>query len=493
MEPYNRFFSRFSGAGGSVALPRAPQNPEPQAGQVDIDAAREQWERQHPFAPDSAKPQFLRGASAMIDPAPQFSGSSEIAGYDDAGNPLGTTGGVIAEQESDRRARLQRGASALLPEGGASIPSSLPHPALLSLGGGREDLQNGNAPDPSYQIGIASPQAGQSRRGTPSGTPLFGERTSPVAGLRAGAPLRSPTQSALTPDNMPEPGRSAPLSRSVNLRSLQAAYGGSTVYGKGRPLGASALLGDTPEGATTGGILDLATNIENFRQSGIAERQAAVLAQQGALPAPGDTPEVRASKLRYVDVLLQRVASGQDLRVGGSAYIGDRPGAVPTAGNPDTTSALADIAQRAVAAGRQPRVIRAGTTANGRPVEVLSLGNGNFSEVRDPREGETEIARMLRERSTAQAAGDADTVAIYNRAIENFRADPTDRPLRFEEFMQSPYLEKKYGDYGLYREDFARQMKRVRDAQPNNGRENPQAMLERIRQERARRAAASGR
>ena len=356
------------------------------------------------------------GASAMLTPAADFSGSSQIASYDDAGNPIGTTGGLIPEQESDRAARLQRGASALLPQTGGAIPTSLPPPAAQP---GQPTVPAGNP--------------------TPASTTMGG----------------------------------------ANLRTLQTAFGGA-------PLGASALLADTPEGAETGGVLDLAANIQALRDSSVADRNTRLLANQGALPGANDTPEVRASKLRYADVLLERAATGQDLRIGGLSSGGESDG---TRG-PQTTAMLADIAQRVVQRGRQPRVVRAGTTASGRPVDVLSLGNGNFSEVRDPQAGETELAKLVRERAAAQQAGNTELVDTYTRAIENFRSGPQERPLSLNEFLVSDSLSNKYqNDYALYREDYNRQSSKVRKPADNSTPE-AKARLEAIRQERARRAAS---
>lgn len=415
--------------------------PPSERARVEASAAAGQWERDHPFAPSAARPQFMRGASALLAPGQDFSGSSPVTGYDDAGNPIGTTGGLIPEQESDRRVRLQRGASALLPQNVDTIPASLPTPAA-----------NG-APGPSVQ------STDRVQVGSPQGR------------------ISAPTAASL----------------GTGLRALRSVYGVPEGQ-NGQPVGASGFLAESPGGAEAGGILDLAAYLDNQRRASEADRIARILLQQGAAPREDDTPDVRASKQRYADLLIGRLAKGEDLRAGGSAYMGDRRQSMGAEGSPESTAMLAEIAQRVVQNGRQPRIIRAGSTASGRPVEVLALGNGNFSEVRDPQADQTELAKLLRERAAASRAGDTEAVTNYDRAIENYRADPADRPLRFEEFMQSPSLAKKYeDDYGLYREDFARQMKRVRNAQSGAGDQDSKAMLERIRQERARRAAAAGR
>lgn len=423
--------------GASALLPPSDR------ARFEASAAARQWERDHPFAPSAARPQFTRGASALLAAGQDFSGSSPVVGYDAAGNPIGTTGGLIPEQESDRRVRLQRGASALLPQNADTIPASLPQPGASSAAG--------PAPGPSVQ------SADGAQVGSPQGR------------------ISAPTAASL----------------GTGLRALRSVYGASEGQ-NGQPVGASGILAESPGGADAGGILDLAAYLDNQRRASEADRIARILLQQGAAPREDDTPDVRASKQRYADLLIARLAKGEDLRAGGSAYMGDRRQGMGTEGSPESTAMMAEIAQRVVQNGRQPRIIRAGSTASGRPVEVLALGNGNFSEVRDPQADQTELAKLLRERAAAEKVGDADAVTNYSRAIENYRADPADRPLRFDEFLQSAYLSKKYeDDYGLYREDYSRQMKRVQNAQSGPGGEDSKAMLERIRQERARRATAS--
>lgn len=98
--------------------------------------------------------------------------------------------------------------------------------------------------------------------------------------------------------------------------------------------------------------------------------------------------------------------------------------------------------------------------------QVVKLGtNPAKSQKQQPT---TELARLMRERDAAQAAGKADDVTRYNDAIENWHAARDEKPLTLNEFWASPTLTAQFkdkdgiGDYALYRQNHAATVKRLR-------------------------------
>lgn len=114
----------------------------------------------------------------------------------------------------------------------------------------------------------------------------------------------------------------------------------------------------------------------------------------------------------------------------------------------------AEAAARAIPKGQQGQVTQ---TRDGRYVV-------QFQTAQPDRPSETELDKLIRGRDTARSPEDR---AHYERAIQNFRGDKQERPLTLNEFYAADSIAKRFGDdYGLYRENYSKQIGKMPAAAP---------------------------
>lgn len=89
----------------------------------------------------------------------------------------------------------------------------------------------------------------------------------------------------------------------------------------------------------------------------------------------------------------------------------------------ERAAALAEMGQFAIEDSKKPRLVNLGKTSTGRPVEGVTDRTGNFRLVGDDKEPKgTQLAQLIAERDQWRAAGRDDLVAEYDRVISNFGA-----------------------------------------------------------------------
>jgi hypothetical protein len=91
----------------------------------------------------------------------------------------------------------------------------------------------------------------------------------------------------------------------------------------------------------------------------------------------------------------------------------------------------------------------------------------NPMQQRPTRAPETELARLIRERAAIAKTGNAEDLAHYDRAISNYKADRSERPLTVNEFFASSDLTTRFkDDYGLYRAAYDAQIAKMKGRPP---------------------------
>lgn len=343
-----------------------------------------QFDQLHPFAPSGS---FTPTGA----PAPDAGPGASFQVQNENANAGLTVPGTFGRQNADANAPV--------------LPARYVDPA--SGPGLRPNPTYPNVPQPSYNgvNGVGTPMAGQPRRSS-----MVAYQGWPTVNA-PGAPFDLTQQ--------PQPG-AAPV-----LPASFAGPGGPSAetLAMGRLFPSAGPAGPLPPGVDPNfaSLAGSAASLQAGQAEVGANRTLQQLQRAGALPAPGDSPEVSAGKFGYLNSRLQTSLNGGTPRAPGSPIYNGPPDATAAGGGVTAGDAAAAYRRYQMTAGRPGalgyetvNIPGVGTLvkdrATGQP-----LSQKDFAKTTDPKEKALSDQELQQVTALQQSKRDLDSIeSAYN-------------------------------------------------------------------------------